>query len=94
MMELISRLLNWISLQRYYAYFGDILPQIYVFTIDVLYYVCLLTLFYVIGTWILHPISSRRRSNAKQKQNTEIINLLTEQTLILLSIQAEIRKRE
>jgi hypothetical protein len=94
--EIVTQFLNWLSVQRYYADFGDILPQIYVTVIDILYYFSIFILVYAIASWILHPISARWGSNAKRKLDAEvasqIINLLAEQNLILLTINAEIRK--
>jgi hypothetical protein len=51
---------------------------------------------YIIASWILHPIFARWGANAKRKLDvevtTQIINLLTEQNLVLLAMHAEIRK--
>ena len=94
--EIVTQFLNWLSVQRYYADFGDILPKIYVTVIDALYYFSFFILMYIIATWILHPISARWGGNAKRKLDAEvasqIINLLTEQNLVLLAMHAEIRK--
>jgi len=94
--EIITQFLNWLSVQRYYADFGDILPKIYVTAIDIFYYFSLFILVYAIASWILHPISARWGATAKRKLDaeiaTQVINLLTEQNLVLLAMHAEIRK--
>jgi hypothetical protein len=92
----VTQFLNWHSVQKYYADFGDTLPKIYVTAIEILGYLALFGFFYVIASWILYPVSARWRANAKSKEDaentTQIINLLTEQNLILLSTNAEVRK--
>ena len=94
--EIANQFLNWLSLQRYYADFGGVLPKIYVTAIDLLYYFSFFIICYLIATWILHPVSVRRGANAKRKLDgaatIQIINLLTEQNLVLLSMYAEIKK--
>jgi len=96
--EIITRFLNWHSVQRYYADFGDVLAKIYVTSIDILCYLALFILCYIIVAWILHPITVRRGIRAKKESDaeatTQIVNLLTENNLLLLSIYTEIRKHE
>jgi hypothetical protein len=94
--RIVTQFLNWLSVQKYYADFGDFLPKVYVAAIDILYYLALFAFCYAIASWIMYPIAAKRRANAKSKADaenaTQIINLLTEQNLILLSVNAEIRK--